>query len=104
MWASHTDFDCAVSSNWSLDVNGTKQFQLCRKLKSLKGPLTLLFSHISVRADNAKSALIDAQLQLHDQPSNVCLQQEEIRIRKQATFLSDSERNFYLNKPKANIL
>ncbi|KAK6128249.1 hypothetical protein DH2020_038008 [Rehmannia glutinosa] len=56
----------------------TKQFMLCKKLKNLKCPLKELnikhFSHISSRAAKAKEDLEWGQLQLHDDPTNVDLQ------------------------------
>ncbi|KAK4422070.1 hypothetical protein Salat_2157900 [Sesamum alatum] len=66
MWADHPDFIATVEHGWNLNVDGTPQFSLCKKLKALKGPLkafnNLHFSHISVRAKEADLALHDAQL------------------------------------------
>ncbi|KAK4426527.1 hypothetical protein Salat_1421300 [Sesamum alatum] len=74
MWVDHPDFTTTVEHGWNLNVDGTPQFSLCRKLKALKGPLkafnNLYFSHISVRAKEADLALQDAQLQLESDPGN----------------------------------
>ncbi|KAK6163762.1 hypothetical protein DH2020_000626 [Rehmannia glutinosa] len=93
MWASHTDFNDLVATNWNLYVRGTKQFMLCKKLKHLKRPLKELnnkhFSHISSRAAKAKEDLERAQLQLHDDPTNVDLQNFVATMRKQSMSLSE---------------
>ncbi|KAL0295605.1 UNVERIFIED_CONTAM: hypothetical protein Sangu_3193000 [Sesamum angustifolium] len=54
MWADHPDFIPTIERRWRLNVEGTPQFRLCRKLKALKSSLkafnNLHYSHISVRA------------------------------------------------------
>ncbi|KAL2472429.1 Uncharacterized protein Adt_40565 [Abeliophyllum distichum] len=100
MWISHPDFQELVQSNW-----GTKQFCICRKLKRIESPpLKQLNSkhiaHISTRADNAKRGLITAQNMRHDKPSNAELQNTVGQLRKQAVFLSESERNFFFQQAK----
>ncbi|KAK6162199.1 hypothetical protein DH2020_002040 [Rehmannia glutinosa] len=108
MWASHTDFNDLVATNWNLYVRGTKQFMLCKKLKHLKRPLKELnnkhFSHISSRAAKAKEDLERAQLQLHDDPTNVDLQNFVATMRKQSMSLSEAERCFYYQKVKCKHL
>ncbi|KAL0446227.1 UNVERIFIED_CONTAM: hypothetical protein Slati_1750600 [Sesamum latifolium] len=68
MWADHPEFLATVEEGWRLNVEGTAQFVLCRKLKALKSPLKafnrLHYSHISVRAKEADLALQNAQLHL----------------------------------------
>ncbi|KAK6162507.1 hypothetical protein DH2020_002348 [Rehmannia glutinosa] len=106
MWASHTDFNDLVATNWNLYVRGTKQFMLCKKLKHLKRPLKELnnkhFSHISSRAVKAKEDLERAQLQLYDDPTNVDLQNFVATMRKQSMSLSEVERCFYYQKLSAS--
>ncbi|KAK6119511.1 hypothetical protein DH2020_046746 [Rehmannia glutinosa] len=108
MWASHADFNDLVATNWNLYVRGTKQFMLCKKLKHLKRPLKELnnkhFSHISSRAAKAKEDLERAQLQLHDDPTNVDLQNFVATMRKQSMSLSEAERCFYYQKAKCKHL
>ncbi|KAK4438694.1 hypothetical protein Salat_0203900 [Sesamum alatum] len=71
------DFMAIVEHGWNSNVGGTAQFNLCRKLKALKGLLkafnNLHFSHISVRANEADLALQDAQVQLESDPENANL-------------------------------
>ncbi|KAL0339899.1 UNVERIFIED_CONTAM: hypothetical protein Sradi_4506700 [Sesamum radiatum] len=77
MWADHQDFMATVENGWNLNVDGTTQFCLCRKLKAFKGHLkafnNLHFSHISVRAKDADLALQDAQIQLESDPENTTI-------------------------------
>ncbi|KAK4390421.1 hypothetical protein Sango_2105400 [Sesamum angolense] len=77
MWANHPNFIVIVEDGWSLNVESTPQFNLCRKLKALKSSIkafnSLHFSHISVRAKKVDIALQDAQLQLESNPGNAAL-------------------------------
>ncbi|KAK6128535.1 hypothetical protein DH2020_037721 [Rehmannia glutinosa] len=82
MWASHTDFNDLVATNWNLYVRGTKQFMLSK----------------------AKEDLEWAQLQLHDGPTNVDLQNFVATMRKQSMSLSEAERCFYYQKAKCKKL
>ncbi|KAL0406307.1 UNVERIFIED_CONTAM: hypothetical protein Slati_3944600 [Sesamum latifolium] len=68
----HPDFLATIENGWNMNVEGTPQFSLCRKLKALKDPLktfnNLHYSHISVRAKEADLAMQDAQIQLEYDP------------------------------------
>ncbi|KAK4421949.1 hypothetical protein Salat_2145600 [Sesamum alatum] len=78
MWAEHLDFLAAIEAGWNMNVEGTPQFGLCRKLKALKRTLksfnSLHYSHISIRAKQADLALQEAQLQLETNPGDAALQ------------------------------
>ncbi|KAL0314408.1 UNVERIFIED_CONTAM: hypothetical protein Sangu_2285200 [Sesamum angustifolium] len=93
---------------WNLNVDGTAQFCLCRKLKALKGHLkafnNLHFSHISVRAKDADLALQDAQIQLESDPENATIRDSVRELRKKAVFLAEAERHFYYQKAKLHFL
>ncbi|KAK4389648.1 putative mitochondrial protein [Sesamum angolense] len=108
MWADHQDFMATVENGWNLNVDGTAQFCLCRKLKALKGHLkafnNLHFSHISVRAKDADLALQDAQIQLESDPENVTIRDSVRELRKKAVFLAEAERHFYYQKAKLHFL
>ncbi|KAL0444800.1 UNVERIFIED_CONTAM: hypothetical protein Slati_2202700 [Sesamum latifolium] len=39
MWADHSDFIATIENGWTLNVDGTPQFNLCRKLKGSLGDL-----------------------------------------------------------------
>ena len=108
MWADHSDFQGLVGSTWSSNVLGTKQFQLCKKLKSLKVHLKQLnkknFSHISERANRADQALMDAQIALQNLPSNEQLRCRVVELKKEAKFLAEAERHFYGQLAKCSYL
>ncbi|KAL0331190.1 UNVERIFIED_CONTAM: hypothetical protein Sangu_1664500 [Sesamum angustifolium] len=95
MWADHQDFMATVENGWNLNVDGTAQFCLCRKLKALKGHLkafnNLHFSHISVRAKEADLALQDAQIQLESDPENAIIRDSVRELRKKAVFLAEAD-------------
>ncbi|KAK4428296.1 hypothetical protein Salat_1129200 [Sesamum alatum] len=61
IWVDHPDFLETVEDGCNVNVDGTPQFSLCRKLKALKRALksfnSLHYSHISVRAKEADLAL-----------------------------------------------
>ncbi|KAL0289339.1 UNVERIFIED_CONTAM: hypothetical protein Sangu_2620000 [Sesamum angustifolium] len=104
----HQDFMATVENGWNLNVDGTAQFCLCRKLKALKGHLkafnNLHFSHISVRAKDADLALQDAQIQLESDPENTTIRDSVSELRKKAVFLAEAERHFYYQKAKLHFL
>ncbi|KAI5657391.1 hypothetical protein M9H77_26184 [Catharanthus roseus] len=68
--ADNDSFMGLVQQGWSLQVIGTKQFTLCQKLKTLKGPLKELnkkeYAHISSRAEATTKELKQQQTLLHD--------------------------------------
>ncbi|KAK4428264.1 hypothetical protein Salat_1126000 [Sesamum alatum] len=86
MWADHPDFIATVEDGWSLNVEGTPQFSICRKLKAFKRTLkafnNLHFSHIFIRAKEVDLALQDAQLQLESDLGNAALRDSLGDLRK----------------------
>ncbi|KAL0305149.1 UNVERIFIED_CONTAM: hypothetical protein Scaly_2995500 [Sesamum calycinum] len=107
MWADHPDFIPTVEGRWGLNVEGTPQFRLCRKLKVLKSSLkafnNLHYSHISARAKEADLALQDAQTHLESNPRDVTVRDSLGDLRKKATFLAEAERHFYFQKAKIHF-
>ncbi|KAL2237180.1 UNVERIFIED_CONTAM: Retrovirus-related Pol polyprotein from type-2 retrotransposable element R2DM [Sesamum indicum] len=99
MWADHPDFLITVEQRWNLNVEGTPQFSLCKRLKSLKGALrafnTQHYSHISTRAKEADLVLQDAQNQLESNPGDVTLRESLGDFRRKAVFLAEAERHFF---------
>lgn len=108
MWTKHEQFTSTVRACWELDVGGSSQFILCKKLKSLKRPLRLLnakfFGHISSRADRANKELEEAQMILQNQPFNTEIQNSVANLRKKASFLSEAERLFFWQKAKCKYV
>ncbi|KAL2476070.1 Uncharacterized protein Adt_36806 [Abeliophyllum distichum] len=101
MWVQHRDFNEVVDQNWDSMHVGTNQFILCAKLKGLKQPLKSLnkreFSHIAERAASARIALSTAQQSLHDQPSNVFLQQQVARFEEKGCISIGVGTEFFLS-------
>ncbi|KAL0295279.1 UNVERIFIED_CONTAM: hypothetical protein Sangu_2511300 [Sesamum angustifolium] len=99
MWADHPDFIPTVEERWGLNVEGTPQFRLCRKLKALKSSIkafnNLHYGHISVRAKETDFALQNAQTHLKSNPRDVAVRDSLGDLRKKATFLAEAERHFY---------
>ncbi|KAL0285709.1 UNVERIFIED_CONTAM: Retrovirus-related Pol polyprotein from type-2 retrotransposable element R2DM, partial [Sesamum radiatum] len=104
----HPDFLATVEEVWGLNVEGTAQFKLCKKLKALKHPLKTLnrlhYSHISVRARDADLALQEAQLHLESHPEDAAVRGSLRDLRKKAVFLAEAERHFYFQKAKIHFL
>ncbi|XP_022848848.1 uncharacterized protein LOC111371175 [Olea europaea var. sylvestris] len=88
IWTMHEDFLDIVQSSWRVNVRGTKQFVLCKKLRKLKVALKELnskhFGRISTRANEAKSELEAAQIQLENQPRNLEFQVLVKSLRKKS--------------------
>ncbi|KAK4397837.1 hypothetical protein Sango_1259200 [Sesamum angolense] len=93
----HQDFIAIVENGWNLNVDGTTQFSICRKLKALKGHLkafnNLHFSYISIRAKEADLALQD-----------VAIRDSVGELKKTVVFLTEAERHFYYQKAKVHFL
>ncbi|KAF7848459.1 hypothetical protein BT93_L1932 [Corymbia citriodora subsp. variegata] len=77
MWMNHPDFSIIVSQVWQTQIRGSPMFKLYGRLKLLKGRLKTLnkeaFSDITMRASNAKQALIYTQEALTQDPQNESL-------------------------------
>ena len=79
-----------------------------RKLKILKAHFKSLnrqhFSRISKRAKQAVHELKMAKMELHDHPNDAVLQSQVSKLRKEAMFLSEAERQFYSQIAKCSYL
>ncbi|GFZ01947.1 hypothetical protein Acr_15g0005560 [Actinidia rufa] len=108
MWAQHESFLDLVTNVWSMRVEGTAMFRLCKKLKALKDPLKALnkhnFSHISARAEAAEEELNQAQQNAHDNPGDVSLQIKVPELRVKAIKLAEAEMSFCAQLAKAKYL
>ena len=108
MWAKHDNFHSLVRTSWGMRVEGTAMYKLCRKLKGLKASLKSLnnlhFSHISARSLAAEEKLQQAQLQLHNDPSNSQLQTDIQDLRAKALKLAEAEMSYCSQLAKAKFL
>ncbi|VFQ83143.1 unnamed protein product [Cuscuta campestris] len=98
----------AKATGLGYQAPGTRQLRLCRKLKLLKHPLKQLnkkeFGHISTRAENARSTYSELMTRLMTDPHNSALIEQAASLRKKATFYSDAERSFFLQKVKCTFI
>ncbi|XP_057951715.1 uncharacterized protein LOC131146240 [Malania oleifera] len=80
---------------WEMEVQGWSQYKLVKKLQALKSPLRTLnsthFSHISTRAENDMSELIELQQMLHDSSKDEELQRKELLGRESQTSVIDPQ-------------
>ncbi|XP_052206780.1 uncharacterized protein LOC127811107 [Diospyros lotus] len=108
LWAGFVGVNDLVDMVWNQSIPRSKQFVLCRKLKILKAHFKSLnrqhFSNISERAKQAVHELKMAQLELHDLPKDAVLQSQVSKLRKEAMFLSEAERQFYSQIVKCSYL
>ena len=97
-----------MEQRWNLNVEGTPQFSLCKRLKALKGALkafnTQHYNHISTSAKETDLALQDAQNQLESNLRNVTLRESLGDLRRKAVFLVETERHFFYQKTKIHYL
>ncbi|KAL2228018.1 UNVERIFIED_CONTAM: hypothetical protein Sindi_1781500 [Sesamum indicum] len=106
--ANHPNFLAIIEEGWNLNVEGTPQFSLCRKLKALKSALKTFnkqhYSHISTRAKEVELALQDAQNQLESNPGDVGLRDSLGDLRKKVVFLAEAEWHIFYQKAKIHYL
>lgn len=89
-------------------VSETRQFVLCQKMQNLKGVLKQLntkhFAYISTWVDKVNMELKEAQTDLLGQPTNVLVQSNDARLRKEAMALCEAEIIFYYQQAKCSYL
>ncbi|XP_074297717.1 uncharacterized protein LOC141628476 [Silene latifolia] len=105
MWGKDERFHATVLNIWQKQIKGCKIFQVVKKLKLLKFPSWQFnkecFGDILNTAKVAQMLLEDIQRQLHQDPTNVGLQCEEIAAAQSFKDL-DEAINLFLNQ-KAKI-
>ncbi|KAK4441670.1 hypothetical protein Salat_0501900 [Sesamum alatum] len=97
----HPDILATVEDGWNMNVEGTPQFSICRKLKVLKSFNSLHYNNISARAKEGDLASQEAQIQLETHPGDVALRNTLGDLRKKADFLAEAERHFFYQKAKS---
>ncbi|KAL2237586.1 UNVERIFIED_CONTAM: hypothetical protein Sindi_0950300 [Sesamum indicum] len=110
--STHRDaYPTTPRQRWNLNVEGTPQFSLCKRLKALKGALkafnTQHYNHISTsgkETDLALQDVQDAQNQLESNLRNVTLRESLGDLRRKAVFLVETERHFFYQKTKIHYL
>ncbi|XP_074299412.1 uncharacterized protein LOC141630503 [Silene latifolia] len=104
MWGKHAEFKNIVNDVWRQPISGCCMFQLVKKLKDLKHPLKKLnngrYGDIENTALVAKIMLESIQNQLHNDPRNVQLQNEERIVADSYKELDDDRLLFLAQKAK----
>ncbi|XP_060183270.1 uncharacterized protein LOC132613259 [Lycium barbarum] len=81
VWGKHPEFQRIVEAGWNIEIVEYKMFQVARKLKLLKKQLKLLhkqhFNNIVKEAHDDRAAMLECQIRLQQDPTNVIVQQEE---------------------------
>ncbi|XP_074277773.1 uncharacterized protein LOC141601396 [Silene latifolia] len=104
MWGKHAEFKSVVNDVWRQTISGCCMFQVVKKLKYLKHPLKKLnngrYGDIENSALVAKMLLESIQKQLHTDPRNVQLQNEERIAADSYKELDDARLLFLAQKAK----
>ena len=104
----HENFRDTVRNVWEMEIDGSLQFQFCRRLKLLKAPLRLLnernYGHIASRAERARVLLKQAQVLLQSQCDDLDLRQRVLELRRKAMTLSKAEMDFFSQLAKCNYV
>ncbi|XP_074289196.1 uncharacterized protein LOC141614342 [Silene latifolia] len=104
MWSRVEEFGELVKEYWQMQITGTPMYIMARKLKMLKPcPRSLnrgLFSDIERNTDVAFNLLIDCQLQLQNDPTNVILMDKEKQLRESYQLMKESRTDFLKQKAK----
>ncbi|CAH9085418.1 unnamed protein product [Cuscuta europaea] len=105
MWIQHDAFTNILMQSWNVNINGTAQFQIAKKLKVLKQPLKNLnkleFGHISMKTKSAKDEFKRLNKLMIDSPDDAELKERVKVARKRATFLGEAECSFFQQRAKA---
>ncbi len=98
LWAEHPQFLSVVAKVWAIDVKGSPMYQLCHKLKHLKGELKKFnkefFANLPRRVVRAKEALEEVQRMIQRHPLDSTFHTEESRLIKDYLELSRAEESF----------
>ena len=91
----HPNFLSIVSDGWSHQVSGCCMFKVCKRLKTLKSPLKLLFkqefSHIANRVEQAEAEYNRLLNSLQHNPFDSSLLMQVNRTRGQVILLRKAE-------------
>ncbi|XP_038975891.1 uncharacterized protein LOC120106861 [Phoenix dactylifera] len=102
IWAEHPQFLSVVAKAWAIDVKGSSMYQLCHKLKHLKGELKKFskefFANLPRRVVRAKEALKEVQRMIQHHPLDSTFHTEESRLIKDYLELSRAEESFLKQK------
>ncbi|KAM3200902.1 hypothetical protein P3L10_033265 [Capsicum annuum] len=108
VWTSHLQFMNIVNEGWNQNVEGCQMFRIIKRLKAMKKQLRVLnsqhFRNIITEADEDKIALGKAQAELHIQPLDEELQEQEKRMYQKFRRTSYLDECFLQQRSKINWL
>ncbi|XP_060211648.1 uncharacterized protein LOC132639195 [Lycium barbarum] len=106
VWAKHPQFLDTVKQVWQAPVEGCYMMQVVKKLKQLKQSLKSLhkqhFRNILVEVEEDRASLTQAQRNLHQNPSDITLQNQERQLYQQFRKSSYLAEIFLQQRSKAN--
>jgi len=80
-WTTMDNYDNVIAEAWSMHVEGTPQFQLCHKLRNVKNALKVFSKHVfgkeRIRADLARTELLNCQYSIANDPDDVDSRERE---------------------------
>jgi guanylate kinase len=99
MWGQHDSFLELVADKWTLFVQGSPMFILCKKLQHLKRYLKdlnkLHFSHILERVSRAEMELETHQTAFHYDKDNLQHLALDKQLRQKLFYLKSAKRLFF---------
>ncbi|KAL9232357.1 hypothetical protein vseg_007479 [Gypsophila vaccaria] len=105
MWGTSPQFRSVVLDNWDRDIQGSKMFTLCKRLKLLKPALKQLnkerFSDIEQTCDVLESKVLSLQKDIGVQPTQKLIE-EEYRLLQELKELTEAKRSFLEQKSKCH--
>ncbi|KAK9723972.1 hypothetical protein RND81_05G038200 [Saponaria officinalis] len=103
-WSQQDSFQQTIRDCWQKKFRGTKMYCLFQKLKVVKGALRELhkgnYSMISARVNEARDTLFRIQQQLHTQPADCELMQQETTVLQHFLKLQKAELSFSQQRAK----
>ena len=101
-WASHPDFDRIVVGIWNTPMDGSRLFQVCKKLKCLKEKLKAFngahFRNLPNQSSLARQSLLNIQRQLRFSPNDDTLRSLEREALSVYTNACKAEESFHAQK------
>ncbi|GJS09332.1 RNA-directed DNA polymerase, eukaryota, reverse transcriptase zinc-binding domain protein [Tanacetum coccineum] len=101
--AEKVDFLLTVATNWEVEVQGYKMYQLVKKMKALKYNLNAVSwknGNLSENVEKYRNELKIAQTNLDNHPHNQDTKEKEVNALKEYNEASNDEESFLFRKAK----
>ncbi|GJS15650.1 RNA-directed DNA polymerase, eukaryota, reverse transcriptase zinc-binding domain protein [Tanacetum coccineum] len=103
--AEKVDFLLTVATNWEVEVQGYKMYQLVKKMKALKYNLNAVSwknGNLSKNVEKYRNELKIAQTNLDNHPHNQDTKEKEVNALKEYNEASNDEESFLFRKAKVD--